>query len=641
MASGVRQLYFRLGMDTSGLRSGASRANTVLRTMTKTVAIVGTAMIALGTKVSRMAMAYERTKLTFDAFTGSAEKSREMLRSIEKLAIKTPLESTDLNEAATMLMGMGIEGEKLIPTLEMLGDLARGDAQSFQQLALVYGQARAETKAMSKDLRQFINAGVPVLKLLADSMGVAENSIFDLAEQGKISFGELEKAFQKATSEGGMYFNFMARQATTASGLFSTLSDAFSIYLRRVGEYLLPTLKEAAGILIRALDGMNDSMDDAAANDAPIRMAAHFTAAFTEIQGIARVTARVIEGIFQVAIEGIGLLIQASGKAQQWIGGATNNPGMSAMGVGTAAAGEAIFNAAKKRISTLHMEIDIIKAWGKTYSENYKEAFDRIKAQEQALRDFDAAQRKASGGGDAGGGEKVKREKISLWDINRDPAKLSDLSKDLQDQIASVLDGVAMRTGIFGELGAGVMETLKENIASVTPVLDGLDKQLAAANAHMERMSAIANSIGEAFVSAFDQIIAGGFKFGEFMKEMFLGIIKQAIKALVITLALKVLSAGTDIGKMAFGDLFKSVLGGGLGLPKTAHGGITNGPQTRIVGEAGREAIIPLNRGSSRNMLGGGGAPQIVGVLRSDHIQLMSLIGQQNAIRKGTSTIQF
>ena len=54
----------------------------------------------------------------------------------------------------------------------------------------------------------------------------------------------------------------------------------------------------------------------------------------------------------------------------------------------------------------------------------------------------------------------------------------------------------------------------------------------------------------------------------------------------------------------------------GLGdIPATAHGGITNGPQIRQVGEGGREAIIPLSKLPdlmSRMMGGGnGGRPQI------------------------------
>lgn len=179
--------------------------------------------------------------------------------------------------------------------------------------------------------------------------------------------------------------------------------------------------------------------------------------------------------------------------------------------------------------------------------------------------------------------------------------------------------------------GFSGIDRMAGKLVEVQPLLGKMTEQTQA-------ITGFANSMGDAFVSAFDQITAGGFKFGEFMKEMFLGIIKQAIKALIVTLALKVLSGGTDLGKMAFGDLFKSVLGGGLGLPKTASGGIVNGPQHRIVGEAGPEAIIPLNRGSSRSMFGGS---SMSAVIRGQDLHLVARMVQHDSIRKGTSVIQF
>jgi tape measure domain-containing protein len=246
------------------------------------IAATGVAMFAAGRKAAQAAAEYESARITFSAFLGSATKAHEMLQKIEKFSMKTPFEPKQVQEAANTLLGFGLEAEKLMPTLRRLGDISRGNNAAFQRMAVTYGQARGEGRLMTKDIREFVNQGVPMIKLLSESLGVAEDAILGMASEGKIGFDVLEGAFKQATEEGGMFFNMMLKQSGTFNGLMSTMSGNVDLFFRKLGEYLLPVLKEAAILANEALTTLITAMGDSEATDGPKKFAAAF-------RGIAKV----------------------------------------------------------------------------------------------------------------------------------------------------------------------------------------------------------------------------------------------------------------------------------------------------------------------------------------------------------------
>jgi len=618
MAS-VRELWYKLGLDSSQFKKGIGGVDASLAKLGKSFAIVGVAAAALGTKAAMMAAKYEQVRITFETLTGSAEKGRKVLQDLEKMAIRTPFESQDVIAAGQTLLNFGLEVDKLIPTLGRLGDLSKGNAEDFKTLARVYGQARAEGKLMSKDIREFITANIPIIKLLAVELGVAENQVFDLASKGKVSFEVLERAFEKATSEGGQFFGLMARQSTTTVGLFSTMADAVQILVRRLGEYLLPTLKEVFSIGIDLIDTWLGKLNDASTTDAPIRMAATFRAAFETIKVLAQSTSYVIQGIFQVMKQGFGTAMKAAGDITQFIGGVTNNAALSRTGIGMSGKAVTILDEATKKVKELNMLGEILAAQngtlGETFNRTWQDAYDRIKATEQALKDYKTTLAETPTG-DGGGGQ--------------GRPIVSPMQSLATGTAQSALGGLNLEEAVYS------IDRLKGKIAEVKPNI-GEFKDTLAEIFSPEQLS-FAQTWANNFLGAFDAIIEGGKSFGKFMKQLFVDIIKQAIKALVITALLKLISGGTA----SFGDIFKMVAG--IGLPKTASGGIVTSPQARVVGEAGPEAIIPLNRGSSKNMLGamqGGGSGKVTGVIRGRDLHLVALMSQQDAMRRGSPIISF
>lgn len=177
---------------------------------------------------------------------GDTEAAMALVEELQLLAKVTPMETLGLAKTANLLMGYGTSAEDVIATLTMLGDVAGGNQEKLDHLALAYGQAMGAGKLNAQDANQMINAGVPVWKMLAEYMSAVametakledaefseENfvpySVADIREMaagGEITAETLTAVFRAATEEGGMYYKAMENQSKTYAGQLSTMQD--------------------------------------------------------------------------------------------------------------------------------------------------------------------------------------------------------------------------------------------------------------------------------------------------------------------------------------------------------------------------------------------------------------------------------
>lgn len=190
------------------------------------VAGLGAALGTAGAFAVKSASDFEQSRIAFEVMLGSADAAREMLKKISDFAVKTPFELPQVVEGAKRLLAYNIEAEKLLPTLSALGDIAAGVGKDkLPNLILAFGQVKAATRLTGMELRQFTEAGVPLLSLLAEEMGKTEAEIKDMTSEGEISFEAVEKAIMSTTQEGGKFFNLMERQSKTFSGIMSNIKD--------------------------------------------------------------------------------------------------------------------------------------------------------------------------------------------------------------------------------------------------------------------------------------------------------------------------------------------------------------------------------------------------------------------------------
>mgnify|MGYP002772839688 CR=1 FL=1 len=187
----------------------------------------------------------EQYVTSFTVMLGSAEKAQAMIKSMTEFAAATPLELTDIVSAGQLLMNYGVAAEDLIPTMQKLGDLAGGNAEKMNRVALAYGQMLAKGKVTGEELRQMTEAGVPLLQTLAETMGKTTAEVQDLSSKGKVGINDLNNAITSLTTGSGKFAGMMEQQSQTMNGMLSTMKDNFDQFGRDIGEGAFKQVKSS------------------------------------------------------------------------------------------------------------------------------------------------------------------------------------------------------------------------------------------------------------------------------------------------------------------------------------------------------------------------------------------------------------
>ena len=246
----IEELFTKLGFQVDP--KGIDKAKSSLSGLKKWIGglALGAGLVSLAKTGIEAAMTMEGLTAQFTVMTGSAEKAKGVISEIADFAAKTPFDKLGLSNAAKTLMAFGMEADKVVPTLKMLGDVAGSDQNRLNSLALVFGQIQSTGKLTGGDLLQLINQGFNPLNTLSKISGKSMAELKDAMSEGGISADMVTLAFQAATSEGGLFFGNLEAQSQTLQGRISTLKDNFVTALQNMAGAFLPLMKAGVDVLI-------------------------------------------------------------------------------------------------------------------------------------------------------------------------------------------------------------------------------------------------------------------------------------------------------------------------------------------------------------------------------------------------------
>lgn len=182
---------------------------------------------------------------------GNQQEAQKLLDTLKEMANTTPYEATDLVSATQKMMAFGISADDSLKYLNMLGDIAMGDANKMDSLTLAFSQISASGKASMEDINQMIDQGFNPLTIIAEKTGESMGDLRDRVSAGGVSFEEIAGAFETATSKGGTFYQSMDKASQTTNGKISSLKDAFNSSLGSMTESLLPFVTEAVNGLTK------------------------------------------------------------------------------------------------------------------------------------------------------------------------------------------------------------------------------------------------------------------------------------------------------------------------------------------------------------------------------------------------------
>lgn len=156
---------------------------------------------------------------------GNAEAADALLSKIRSYGKSTVYDTSGLVNAQKTMMAFGLETDTAFKSLQYIGDIALGDSQKMQSLALAFAQAQSSGKLMGQDLMQMINAGFNPLEVISQRTGKSIATLKDEMSKGAISAQMVAQAFQWATEEGGRFYQGAETAAQTVSGRIAKMRD--------------------------------------------------------------------------------------------------------------------------------------------------------------------------------------------------------------------------------------------------------------------------------------------------------------------------------------------------------------------------------------------------------------------------------
>lgn len=186
--------------------------------------------------IARVRGEFQQLEVAFTTMLGSKEKADKLLAEVTEFAATTPFELKQVADATRQLLAFGVSANDIKSTLRSLGDVSAGIGAPLGEIAYLFGTIKTQGVALTQDVRQFAQRGIPIYEELSKVLGVSVEKVGDFISAGKVGFPEIEKVFKGLTAEGSKFGGLMEAQSKTLVGLQSNLRDSIDQMFNELGK---------------------------------------------------------------------------------------------------------------------------------------------------------------------------------------------------------------------------------------------------------------------------------------------------------------------------------------------------------------------------------------------------------------------
>lgn len=185
---------------------------------------------------------FEQQHIALRAILRDADSADRIFAQIKDLSVVSPFTFKDLTSYTKQLSAFQVPINELYDTTKRLADVSAGLGVDMSRIILAYGQVRSASVLRGQELRQFTEAGIPLVDELAKKFGELENrvvsasEVFDKISTRQVPFEMVKEVFQEMTDEGGMFYNMQEKLSESLAGKLSNLTDAYQIMLSDIGK---------------------------------------------------------------------------------------------------------------------------------------------------------------------------------------------------------------------------------------------------------------------------------------------------------------------------------------------------------------------------------------------------------------------
>lgn len=223
------------GLDNARVKAGLLDASLKRAAITIGAVFSAGKAIEFGKLMMDVRGQIDSFQISFSTLIGDKGKAEAFFSELKDFAVETPLMLDDLAKGAQMMLGFGVDLERVMPVLKQIGDVTMGDPERFNSMVLAFSQMFAAGKLMGQDLLQMINAGFNPLMTISERTGRSVAQLKDDMSEGAISAEMVAQAFADATSEGGKFNGMLEKQSEGVRGMKSNYEGAVEDMLNDLG----------------------------------------------------------------------------------------------------------------------------------------------------------------------------------------------------------------------------------------------------------------------------------------------------------------------------------------------------------------------------------------------------------------------
>lgn len=192
--------------------------------------------------IIRVTGEFEMQRMALRNIVQDVQGADALFGKLQKLAVQSPYTFSEVTSYAKQLSAFSVPLDELYDTTKMLADVSAGLGVDMNRMILAYGQVRSASFLRGQEVRQFTEAGVPLLQELANQFTelegrvVSVGEVFDKISKREVPFEMVAKVLKDLTSEGGKFFDMQSVLSETLKGKVMKLKDAYEQMLFSIGE---------------------------------------------------------------------------------------------------------------------------------------------------------------------------------------------------------------------------------------------------------------------------------------------------------------------------------------------------------------------------------------------------------------------
>lgn len=254
---------------TNKVKKGSGGLMDIAGQLTRKLALVFSVSQMQGyiNKLMEVRGEFELQQRSLQAILQDKDEADKLWNKTVALAVKSPFRIKELVTYTKQLAAYRIEADKLYDTNKMLADISAGLGVDMNRLILAFGQVKSASYLRGTELRQFTEAGIPLLEELSkyftelEGRIVSVGDVFGRISKRMVDFEDVEEIFKRMTREGGIFFEMQEKQAETLKGQISNLKDSVDVMLNEIGKATDGTLKNGVKLVADFVKRWQDLVD--------------------------------------------------------------------------------------------------------------------------------------------------------------------------------------------------------------------------------------------------------------------------------------------------------------------------------------------------------------------------------------------